>query len=99
MRRWLVALAVVAALALVGLGAACSAHQRGFLSPQFTRDGAAVVVIVRDTRAVALGPGYELFTPPARTRVLRDHFSIARIQLADGRVETRLELPPSPLEG
>jgi hypothetical protein len=99
MRRWLLALAVVAALALVGLGAACSVHERGFLSPQFTQDGAAAVVIVRDTRAFVLGLGYELLTPPAHTRVLRDRFSIARIRLADGRVETMLALPPSPLEG
>jgi hypothetical protein len=99
MRRWLYALAALMLLASAGLVLACSVHERGYLAPRFTPDGSAAVVVVRDTRALVLGFGYELFTPPARTLVLRDRFSIARIRLADGRVDTLLELPASPLEG
>ena len=99
MRRWLFALAALTAVGAVGLAAACSDHQRGFLSPQFTGDGSAAVAMVRETRAVVLGLGYEFFTPPARTRLLRDRFSIVQIRVADRHVETLLELPPSPLEG
>jgi hypothetical protein len=86
-------------LALAGLLAACSTHQRGYLSPQFSADGTSVVVIARETRALVFGFGYETFTPPARTRVLRDRFSLLRIHLADGRVEVLHEFPASPLEG
>lgn len=99
MRRWLILFALVAGLASAGLVAACSIHERGYLSPQFTADGSAVVVVVRETRAIVIGFGYELFTPPARTRVLRDRFSIVRIGLADRRVATLHEFPPSPIEG
>lgn len=99
MRRGLVALGVMVVLAFAGLLAACSAHERGFLSPQFAPDGASVVVIARETRALVFGFGYEAFTPPARTRVLRDRFSLLRIHLADGRVDVLHEFPASPLEG
>jgi hypothetical protein len=99
MRRWLYALAGLAVLAGAGLVAASTIHERGYLSPQFSADGSSVVVVVRDTRAVVLGFGYEMFTPPARTRILRDRFSIVRITLADRRQETLVELPASPLEG
>ena len=99
MRRWLYAVAALTVLAGAGLVAACTIHERGYLSPQFSADGSSVVVVVRDTRAVVLGFGYEMLTPPARTRILRDRFSIVRIALADRRQETLVELPASPLEG
>lgn len=86
-------------LAFAGLLVACSTHERGFLSPQFSPDGASVVVIARETRALVFGFGYETFTPPARTRVVRDRFSLLRVQLADGRVDVLHEFPASPLEG
>jgi hypothetical protein len=88
-----------AALAAAGLIAACARHDRGYLSPQFSLDGASIVVIARDTRALVFGFGYETFTPPARTRVLRDRFSLLRIHLSDRRVDVLHEFPPSPIEG
>ncbi len=93
------AVAGMVALAAVGLAAACAIHERGYLSPQFSPDGSSVVVIARDTRALVFGLGFETFTPPARTRVLRDRFSLLRIHLADRRVEVLHVFPPSPLEG
>jgi hypothetical protein len=98
-RTWLVALGVMAVLALAGLLAACSTHTRGYLSPQFSPDGTSIVVIARDTRALVFGFGYEMFTPPARTRVLRDRFSLLRVHIADGRVDVLHDFPASPLEG
>ena len=98
-RRWLVALGGLVVLAAAGLVAACATIERGYLSPQFSPDGASIVVIVRDTRALVFGFGYETFTPPARTRVLRDRFSLVRIHLSDRRVEVLREFPPSPIEG
>lgn len=89
----------MAVLAAAGLAAACARHDRGYLSPQFSPDGLSIVAIARDTRAVVLGFGYETFSPPARTRVLRDRFSVVRIHLADRRVDVLHEFPPSPLEG
>jgi hypothetical protein len=97
--RWLVALAVTVVLVLAGLLVACSTHERGYLSPQFSPDGASVVVIARETRALVFGFGYETFTPPARSRVIRDRFSLLRIHVADGGVAVLHEFPASPLEG
>ena len=87
------------ALAAAGVIAACATDERGYLSPQFSPDGASVVAIVRDTRALVFGLGYQTFTPPARTRVLRDRFSLVRIHLSDRRVEVLRQFPLSPIEG
>lgn len=99
MRRWLLALAGLTFAAGVGLAAACTVHDRGYFAPRFTPDGSAVLVVMRETRAVVLGFGYETFTPPARVRVARDRFSLLRIRLDDRHVETVQSWPPSPIEG
>ena len=87
MRKALIATLVLAVLAVAGLAAACHQGEEGYFSPQFTPDGSAVVVVVRDARALVLGLGYDMLTPPAHVRVTRDRFSIARVAVADGRVE------------
>jgi hypothetical protein len=98
-RKWLLALWVLGLVLMAGLAVACHEHERGYLSPQFTPDGRGVVVVVRDARAFVVGFGFETFTPPARSLVLRDRVSIVTIDLdrRDHRVD--VTLPPSPFEG
>lgn len=90
---------VLAVLAAAGLAAACRHTDVGYFSPQFTPDGSAVVVVVRDARALVVGLGYDMLTPPAHVRVTHDRFSIARVAVADGRVERLHAFPASPVEG
>lgn len=99
MRKALLALVALVLLATVGLAAAARHAEVGYFSPQFTPDGSAVVVLVRDARAFVLGLGYEMWTPPAHVLVTRDRFALARVTVADGRVETLQRFPRSPLEG
>ncbi len=99
MRKWLL---VPVGLALAGTAAlvpACYKRDRGYFAPRFTPDGRAVVAVVRDSRAVVAGLGYEMFTPPARVYVARDRFSIVRIGLDDRRVDILRTFPASPTEG
>ena len=99
MRKALLGAAVVVLVASAGVATACRRGDTGYFAPRFTPDGSAVVLIVREARATVTGLGYETFTPPARSRVSRDRFSVVRVRLADRAVERLVELPPSPLEG
>ena len=99
MRKWLLALGVVGLVGMAGLAVACHHHERGYLAPQFTPDGRGVVVVVRDARALVAGLGYETFTPPARSLILRDRVSIVTIDLDRRDHAVDVTLPPSPFEG
>ena len=100
MRRRLLVLTLLVLLGLTVAAAAALVHdRRGFHAPVFAPDGRSVFLVIRDVRAVVLGFGYEGFTPPASVWLLRDRLHLARIHLADGRVEFLQELPPTPLEG
>ena len=99
MRRALFAAAVAALVLAAGAVTACREREVGYFSPQFTPDGAAIVVIVREASATVLGPGIETFTPPARSQVSHDRFSLVRIRLSDRATETLAEFRPAPTEG
>jgi hypothetical protein len=99
MRKALLAAALAVLLASAGVAAACRQHDTGYFAPRFTADGSAVVMIVREARAMVTGLGYETFTPPARSRVSRDRFSLVRVRLADRKAEVLATFPPSPVEG
>lgn len=99
MRKWFLALGVVGLVGMAGLAVACHHHERGYLAPQFTADGRGVVVVVRDARALVVGLGYETFTPPARSLILRDRVSIVTIELDRRDHAVDVTLPASPLEG
>ena len=76
-----------------------STEQRGYLAAVFSRDGQSIYAIEREVKATVLGFGYEFWTPPAKVRMHRDRFRLINIRLADGRISTVQEFPPSPLEG
>ncbi len=99
MRKALIALAILAAVSAAGFAAFTVHAESGYFSPQFTPDGAAVVVVRREVRALVFGLGYEMFTPPARVWVQHDRFSILRIAIADGRTDVLQTFPASPLQG
>jgi len=98
-RKALTAILVLVVLGTAALAAAVRHSADGYFAPQFTSDGAAVVLVVRQARAVVLGLGFETFTPPAHVWVTRDRFSIVRVAIADGRIETLKSFPASPVEG
>ena len=99
MRKALVTILVLALAGLAALAAAVRHGAEGYFSPQFTPDGEAVVVVVRQARALVLGLGYDMWTPPARVRVTHDRFSIVRVAVADGGTKTLQAFPASPVEG
>lgn len=99
MRKWLLALGGVGLVVMAGLAVACHEHERGYLAPQFTPDGRGVVAVVRDARALVVGLGYQGFTPPARSLILRDRVSIVTIDLERRDLAVDVTLPPSPFEG
>src|SRR4051812_18330402 len=70
----------------------------GYYSPIFSTDGTAVFVVQRDARAIVTGLGYEMFTPPANVRYLRDNYALWRIRVSDAAVSSVATFPPSPLE-
>jgi hypothetical protein len=74
-------------------------HRHGYLAAVFARDGQSIYAIEREVKATVLGFGYEFWTPPAKVRIYRDRFRLINIRLADGRISTVQEFPPSPLEG
>ena len=98
MRRLALLAAVLALVGALALVASCRIAEVGYYSPQFAPDGASVVVAVRDARAFVGGLGFETFTPPARSFITHDRFSIVRVRLADRQAEELTRLPPSPLE-
>ena len=99
MRKALIATLVLTLLGAAGLAAACRHSDVGYFSPQFTPDGSAVVVVVRDARALVVGLGYDMLTPPAHVRVTHDRFAITSVAIAGGRVEALKRFPASPVEG
>lgn len=91
------AVLLVASVAL--LAWAMTPHEHGYFGPVFAPDGQSVYAIERDVRATIFGLGYEFWTPPAKVRIHRDRFRLINIRLADGRLSTVQDFPPSPLEG
>jgi hypothetical protein len=90
-------LLVAAAVALAAAGAAGAAwwlglvtweRHTGYLAPAFARDGRAVYAMVRDTRGVTWGFGWEHFTPPAHAYPLADRVRLVRLDVASGAEET-----------
>lgn len=103
MRRWVIGsiaavLAVTTTIAL-GFGLVGFPRATGYFSPIFATDGQTVYTIRRTAMATVIGPGQQLFTPPAQVRVHRDRFSLLRLRIADGKVSVLDELPASPFEG
>ena len=94
----LAAIAAVGALGAWQIGLAGVSHETGYFTPVFSPDGASVLTVKRDARALIAGPGLEFFTPPASVRLQRDRFELLRIRVSDGQSSVVETFPPSPLE-
>jgi hypothetical protein len=92
----LAALAVVGVIGLQTSGLLALEHHRGFEGPVWAPGGQAVYYLERDTRGIVAGLGWELFSPPARVRILSDTLTLRRLDPASGRDEAlhRLEVSP-----
>ena len=99
MRKLLLVAVALGAIGTAALVASCRIAEVGYYSPQFSADGTAVVVAVRNARAFVAGFGFETLWPPAHSYISHDRFSIVRITLADHQTEVLTRLPASPLEG
>jgi hypothetical protein len=71
----------------------------GYLAAVFTPDGASVITVKREARALVTGLGREFFTPPATVRMQRDDFELVSIGVADQHATVLETFPPSPLAG
>jgi hypothetical protein len=100
MLRWaLLGLAVVVLIATLLIGALAFGRDRGYFAPVFAPDGQSIYAIRRDVSATIVGFGYEFWTTPAAVWIHRDRFSLVNVRLADRRITSVEEFPPSPLEG
>jgi hypothetical protein len=94
-------LAAIGGLAALGawqIGLVDATHDTGYFAPVFAPDGASILTIKRDARAIVTGPGLEFFTPPATVRLRQDRFELLRIRVSDGQTSVLETFPPSPLE-
>lgn len=77
------------------LGERCYRNHEGYYSPVYASNGKEVYFITRATRGIVWGVGREFFTPPAHAFILSDHFSLRKIDLQTGKMETVKRWPPS----
>jgi len=104
--RWKLALALLAAggvatvlvLAQVS-GLAALERQRGYFAPVWAPDGRHIYLFERTTTGVIWGPGWELFTAPAKVYVLSDRLALLRLDGATGQTEEIERFDGSPLVG
>ena len=76
----------------------CSADtHEGYFSPVYAPDGKEVYFIVRKTGGITWGLGMEFFTPPAHAFVLSDQFSLKKLRVQTGDIQTVKDWPSSPL--
>lgn len=97
----LIALGIVVAggLALATLGLVTVERHTGFFAPVWDAEGEGIYFIERDTLGVAWGFGWEHFTTPAYSYVVRDDFSLRHLEIAESEAVTLARWRASPVEG
>lgn len=73
-------------------------HQ-GYFGPALSSDGQSVWYFQRNAGGVALGMGWEHFSPPARVFLHKDEVLLRRYDRRTGGVETLHHWPNTPLQG
>lgn len=89
-------------LALAGLwtlGIVTVERHQGYFGSALAADGQHVWFFQRNAAGLAVGMGWEHFSPPARVFLFQDQLSLRRYDRRSGRVETLLHWPSSPLQG
>jgi hypothetical protein len=101
LRRALIVVAVIvlAGLALRALGLLTVERHTGYFAPVWDAQGDGIHYVERNTFGVVWGFGWEMFTPPAYSYVVRDAFRLRHLKLGASAPVTLAHWPASPVEG
>lgn len=101
--RKLAVLAVAAIAATIVLarwtGVFAFERHQGYFAPVWDPDGRLVYLLERDTAGLVWGLGWEFFSPPASSYVLRDTFIVHRVDSETGTSEELQRFEGSPISG
>ncbi len=86
-------------LGMRAIGIVTVERHEGYFGPALSPDGRSVWFFQRNASGLAVGMGWEHFSPPARVFLRRDELTLRRYDLQSGRVETLLHWPSTPLVG
>jgi hypothetical protein len=86
-------------LGLCTIGLVSLERHEGYFAPALSPDGQSVWFFQRKASGLAVGMGWEHFSPPARVFLHRDELTLRRYDLQSGRMETLLQWPSTPLVG
>ena len=98
----LLLLLLLAGLGWLGLrtiGIVTLENHQGYFGPALSQDGRSVWFFQRKASGLAVGMGWEFFSPPARVFLRRDELTLRRYDLESGQTETLLRWPSTPLVG
>jgi hypothetical protein len=98
----LLSLFVLAGLGWWGLrtiGIVTLENHEGYFGPALSPDGRSIWFFQRNASGLAVGMGWEFFSPPARVFLRRDELTLRRYDRENGRTETLLRWPSTPLVG
>jgi hypothetical protein len=100
LRRALIVIAVIvlAWLALAVLGLFAVERYTGFFAPVWDAQGDGIHYVERNSFGVVWGFGWEMFTPPAYSYVVRDEFALRHLELGASEPTTLAHWPASPVE-
>ena len=100
-RRALIVIAVIllAWLALAVLGLFSVERHTGFFAPVWDARGDGIIYVERNSFGIVWGFGWEMFTPPAYSYVVRDEFALRHLELGASEPETLAHWSASPVEG
>jgi hypothetical protein len=73
-------------------------EHRGYFSPVFSPDGRHTYFLVRQTKGLVTGFGWEFFSPPAHVFVWSDRFTLQRMPFGGGETQVLATFASSPLE-
>jgi hypothetical protein len=100
-RRALIVIAVIllAWLALAEYSGFSVERHTGFFAPVWDAQGDGIHYVERNSFGVVWGFGWEMFTPPAYSYVVRDEFALRHLELGASEPTTLAHWPASPVEG
>jgi hypothetical protein len=99
-RRALIVIAVIllAWLALAVLGLFAVERHTGYFAPVWDAQGDGIHYVERNSFGVVWGFGWEMFTPPAYSYVIKDEFRLRHLELGASEPTTLAHWPASPVE-
>jgi hypothetical protein len=86
-------------LGLRSIGILTMERHVGYFGPALSADGQSVWYFQRNASGLALGMGWEHYSPPARVFLRKDELFLRRYDRQTGQVETLRHWPTTPLRG